>query len=138
MLSVEATHTFDLPIDEVWSYLGDFGNTSKWSGSPKEACVQEGDGIGALRTLTFADGTIIVDRLEEQTDYSYTYSVVSGPLPIESYRATMSVSSLDDSRTEFTWQGKFKAKGITDEQCIEFFRGVYAQGIEMMKKTLRS
>ena len=74
------------------SHRGDFGATGKWSGRPPEACMQNGEGIGALRTLTLANGQQIIDRLEGQSPMSYTYSIVSSPLPVASYTATMAVT----------------------------------------------
>ena len=52
LLTVTADHVFELPADALWGLIGDFGATGKWSGRPPEACVQTGEGIGALRTLT--------------------------------------------------------------------------------------
>ena len=136
MLTVVAEHVFQMPIDVLWAAIGDFGQTGKWSGRPAEACVQQGIGIGALRTLTIQDGRVIVDRLEAQTDTSYTYSIVSGPLPYKSYRATMAVEPVDAENTRFRWTGEFEAEGITDEKAIELTRNIYAMGIGMMRTTL--
>jgi hypothetical protein len=136
MLRVEAAHVFNLPADALWAILGDFGQTGKWSGRPPEACVQQGEGIGALRTLTIQDGRVIVDRLEAQTPTSYTYSVVSGPLPYASYRATMAVEAVDANSTRFTWTGEFEPLGISDEEALAFTRNVYASGIAMMRRTI--
>ena len=79
------------------SHRGDFGATGKWSGRPPEACMQNGEGIGALRTLTLANGQQIIDRLEGQSPMSYTYSIVSSPRPVASYTATMAVTSIDEN-----------------------------------------
>lgn len=133
---VTAEHVFDLPVDDLWALIGDFGDTGKWSGRPPEGCVQEGEGIGALRTLTLADGRVIVDRLEAQTANSYSYSIVTSPLPYKSYRATMAVASIDARSTRFTWTGEFEPLGMSDEEAIVFTRGVYAMGIGLMQKTL--
>jgi hypothetical protein len=136
MLRVEAEHVFALPVDTLWAILGDFGQTGKWSGRPPEACVQEGAGIGALRTLTIEDGRVIVDRLEAQTPHSYTYSVVSGPLPFKSYRATMAVEAIDANTSRFRWIGDFEPLGLSDDKTIAFLRNVYASGIAMMRRTI--
>jgi len=127
---------FDLPADEFWALIGDFGDTGKWSGRPPEGCVQEGEGIGALRTLTLADGRKIVDRLEAQTANSYSYSIVTAPLPYKSYRATMAVEPIDAVSSRFRWTGEFEPLGIGDEEAIAFTRSVYAMGIGLMQKTL--
>lgn len=68
MPTVKAQQAFLLPVDELWEILGEFGDTGKWSGRPKDACEQEGEGIGSLRTLILADGRTIVDRLEAQSE----------------------------------------------------------------------
>jgi hypothetical protein len=136
MPSVEAEHIFAVPIDQLWAILGDFGQTGKWSGRPPEACVQEGEGIGALRTLFIEDGRVIVDRLEAQGDYSYSYSIVSSPLPYTSYRATMAVEPVDAATTRFRWSGEFEPLGISEEQAIDFTRNVYAMGIGLMRRTI--
>jgi Polyketide cyclase / dehydrase and lipid transport len=136
MLTVEATQDFALPLDDLWDIIGDFGDTGRWSGRPPEACVQEGEGIGALRTLYIQDGREIVDRLEAQTDYSYSYSIVTSPLPYKSYRATMSVEPIDQGHSRFRWTGEFEPDGLSDADAIAFTQNVYNMGIAMMRRTI--
>jgi hypothetical protein len=136
MATVTAEHVFALPIGDLWAILGDFGKTGKWSGRPPEACVQEGDGIGALRSLYLDDGRVIVDRLEAQGDYSYSYSIVTSPLPYTRYRATMAVEPVDAANTRFRWTGEFEPLGIGEEEAIAFTRNVYAMGIGLMRRTI--
>ena len=137
MASVIVEQEFELTREQLWLYIGDFGDTGKWSGRPKEACVQEGDGIGSLRTLTIADGRIIVDRLEAESEFSYTYSVVSGELPYRNYRATMSAHALAGNKSLFRWEGHFEPLGMSEEECIEFTKKVYAMGIRMMQENIQ-
>jgi hypothetical protein len=131
---------FPLPAADLWALIGDFGDTGKWSGRPPEACVAQGKGIGALRTLTVQDGRVIVDQLEAQGEYYYSYSIamVPGtiPLPVTRYRATMSVAPLDAGHCTFTWSGLFEPHGIGDAEAVAFFEGVYRSGISMMRATL--
>jgi len=133
---VVTEHVFDLPVDDLWALIGDFGDSGKWSGRPPEGCVQEGEGIGALRTLTLADGRQVVDRLEGQTAHSYSYSIVTSPLPYKHYRATMAVAPIDATSSRFTWTGEFEPLGMSDEEGIAFTKSVYAMGIGLMQKTL--
>ncbi|WP_310541075.1 SRPBCC family protein [Phenylobacterium sp.] len=133
---VTVTHDFDLPTDDLWELIGDFGAMGKWSGRPPEACVQDGEGIGALRTLTLDDGRKIVDRLEAEGPYFYSYSIVSSPLPFSAYRATMSVEPIDTRSSRFTWRGEFQPKGMTDEDGVAFTKGMYDMGIGLMQRTL--
>jgi hypothetical protein len=140
MPTATITHIFPLPAAKLWAIIGDFGDTGKWSGRPPEACVADGIGIGALRRLTVADGRVIVDRLEAQGDYYYSYSIAMEPgtipLPVQNYRATMSVAPLDEACCTFTWSGLFDAQGISDADAVAFFEGVYRSGIAMMTATL--
>ena len=98
MATAEIRHIFPLSADQFWDLIGDFGDTGKWSGRPPEACLRSGRGVGALRTLTLADGRQIVDRLEAQGDKFMTYSIVTSPFPVVSYKATMAVSPLARNR----------------------------------------
>ncbi|QLC24631.1 SRPBCC family protein [Parasphingopyxis algicola] len=133
---VQVDHVFALPAGELWDLIGDFGDIGKWSGRPPEACVQEGEGIGALRTLTLEDGRTIIDRLEAQGKRSYSYSIVEAPLPYEYYRATMAVEPIDEGSSKLSWTGEFRPKGMTDERGEEFTRNMYLMGIGLMEKTL--
>lgn len=136
MLTVTAEHVFALPINDLWEILGDFGQTGKWTGRPPEACIQEGEGIGALRTLTLLDGREIVDRLEAQSEYSYSYSIVTSPLPFKRYRATMSVEPVDAGKSRFRWVGEFEPDGMSEDEAVAFTRNIYAMGIDLMRKTI--
>lgn len=136
MASVVVEHEFNVPAKLLWDLIGDFGNTGKWSGSPPEVCVQEGEGIGSIRTLTMPDGGKIVDRLDTLERFSYSYSILSSPLPFDSYSATFSVFSIDGERSKFVWAGRFEPSGISEEEGVEFFNQVYRRGINMMQKTL--
>lgn len=136
MTLATVTHHFAIPAARLWQLIGDFGDTGKWSGRPPEACVQDGEGIGALRTLHLADGRTIVDRLEAQGEYYYSYSIVTSPLPVRSYRATMSVAPLTEESCTFTWSGNIEPEGMTDEQAAAFFEGIYRSGIAMIDRTI--
>lgn len=136
MASAKIGHRFLVSAETLWSLIGDFGDTGKWSGRPPEACVQTGDGVGSLRTLTLADGRQIVDRLEDAGHHFYSYSIVTSPLPVRTYRATMAVAAVDASSCDFTWSGAFEPEGISDEAAIAFFENVYRSGISMIETAI--
>ena len=136
MATAEIRHIFPLSADQFWDLIGDFGDTGKWSGRPPEACLRSGRGVGALRTLTLADGRQIVDRLEAQGDKFMTYSIVTSPFPVVSYKATMAVSPLGPKSCEFSWSGEFEPSGQTDTQSVAFWENIYRSGIAMMERTI--
>jgi hypothetical protein len=51
------------PSDAVWQTVSDFSAVCKYS-VMVTSCTVEGEGVGAVRTSTYADGSMIVERLE--------------------------------------------------------------------------
>ena len=136
MSKVSVTADFEVSVDELWNLLGDFGDMNKWAGTDAGICTSEGEGVGALRTIVLPDGGEIVDRLEEETDLSYTYSIVTSPLPFSFYRATMTVSSLSDNTSRLVWSCDFEAKGLSESDATAFIENMYARGVARMRQAL--
>lgn len=136
MPQAKMVHVFPMPVQELWALIGDFGDTGRWSGRPREACVQEGQGIGSLRTLTLDDGRQIVDRLDAMGKNFYSYSIVSSPLPVSSYKATMAVTPIDETSSQLIWSGEFQPVGMSDVEAISFWENIYRMGIGLMEKTI--
>ncbi len=136
MAQAHVSHRFPISADALWALIGDFGDVGKWSGRPPEACIQDGEGIGALRTLTLADGGQIVDRLDAQGPYFYSYSIVTSPLPVKAYTATMAVAAIDDGTCELTWRGDVEPDGVSDAEAVALFEGFYRYGIALMEKRI--
>ena len=134
MAQGKVTHDFDVSADQLWELIGDFGDVEKWATSG--TCVQEGEGVGALRTLTRGDGRVIVDRLEEVGDRSYSYSIVESPLPFNRYLAKMEVIPTSNERCRLIWSSEFEPKGMSEDKATEYINGVYHWGIGMMIEAL--
>lgn len=136
MLTASVSRRFAIPADKLWDLIGDFGHMQKWTGGKPESCVQEGEGVGSLRRLTLVDGRVIVDCLEATAERSYTYSIVTSPLPYKSYRATMAAAAVGETTSDLTWTGEFEPLGLTDEEAIAATKGMYDYGISLMEKTI--
>ena len=115
MTQAKVIHDFDVSADQLWELIGDFGDVEKWSTSGG-TCVQDGEGVGALRTLTMADGRVVVDRLEEVGNRSYSYSIVESPLPFHTYRAKMEAKSTTGEKCQLIWSSEFEPKGMSGEE----------------------
>ncbi len=135
MTRAKVVHVFDESADQLWELIGDFGDMEKWSTGG--TCVQEGEGVGALRTITMDDGRVIVDRLEDFGGRHYSYSIVESPLPFHRYLAKMEVMPLSEEKCQLVWSSDFEPKGMSDEEAIEYIEGVYHWGISMMIETLK-
>jgi hypothetical protein len=134
--SQQAECEFDLSATDLWDLIGDFGDMEKWSGKSSGSCVAEGEGIGALRTITMRNGGEIVDRLDALGEFTYSYSIVTSPLPLKTYRATMTVEPLGDAKSKLTWSGEFEPAGISDEEARALVAGMYNYGIGLMNETV--
>jgi hypothetical protein len=118
--------------DAVWTKIGDFCGIAKWHPAI-EKCVLSTD--GKERTLSLKGGGTIVEKLEKRDDaaHSYTYSIVSGPLPVTNYMSTISVAAAGAGST-ITWSGKYDAKGASDADAKKAIDGVYQGGVDQLVK----
>jgi hypothetical protein len=118
--------------DAVWAKIGDFCGIGKWHPAI-EKCVLSAD--GKERTLSLKGGGTVVEKLEKRDDaaHSYTYSIVSGPLPVTNYMSTISVAAAGTGST-ITWSGKYDAKGASDADAKKTIDGVYQGGIDQLVK----
>lgn len=113
---------------EAWDLVGDFVGFIEAMGLPVES---EGDGVGALRTISSGPEPV-VERLEERDEEArrIVYSIVSGPLPVVNYRSTIQLAAAGAGRAALTWTGTFEpAPAVTEEKAARFVRAVYKSGI---------
>lgn len=104
------------PPDDVWKLVSDFGGMVEAFGMP---CTTEGpEGVGQLRTITMGEDQI-VERLEtlEPGDHRLQYSIVSAPLPVKDYVATMKLDDAGSGRTSLVWSAEFEPAGASVEDA---------------------
>jgi hypothetical protein len=119
-----------LSADALWAKIGDFCGISKWHPAI-EKCELSAD--GKTRTLSLKGGGTIVEALVKMDapGRSYTYSIVSGPLPVANYTSTISVAG-DGTGSMVTWAGKYDAKGASDADSKKAIDGVYDSGLKAL------
>ena len=112
--------------DAVWAKIGDFCGIAKWHPAI-EKCVLSAD--GKQRTLSLKGGGTIVEALENLDDagHAYTYTIISGPLPVANYHSTISVSP-DPKGSSLKWVGTYDAKGASDADAKKVIDGIYEAG----------
>ncbi|MCT9006806.1 SRPBCC family protein [Streptomyces rhizosphaerihabitans] len=135
-----ATTTASIDIaaspDRVWQLIGGFDSLPDWL--PYIPTSELSDG-GRLRRLVNEEGDVIVERLEafDNEARTYSYSILRAPFPVTGYRSTLSVhetSRQDTARVE--WSGTFTPDGISDDDAITLFHGIYTQGLTALIHTL--
>jgi hypothetical protein len=118
------------PPDAVWKKIGDFCGIKSWIPAVS-GCVISSD--GKQRTVSLKGGGEVVERLDnwDDTKRSYTYSILSGPLPVSDYRSTLSVLP-DGSGSAVNWHSTYQAKGVSDAEAQKLIDGIYQDGAKSL------
>jgi len=120
------TMTSSMSPEVLWKKIGDFCGIANWHPAI-EKCVLSAD--GKQRTLSVKGGGTIVETLENLDDanHAYTYTIISGPLPVANYHSTISVSA-DPKGSSVKWVGKYDAKGVSNADAKKVMDGIYEAG----------
>jgi hypothetical protein len=117
MAHVVVREEIDAPRDRLWGLVADFGNVGWIPGG--ESARTEGAGPGMVRILGMG-GAEIRECLESRDDAARTivYTIAQGlPLPLTDYRATMTVRSAGDRRSELEWSCTFTPAGVPEGEA---------------------
>jgi hypothetical protein len=90
MAQVIVSVTLAASAERVWDFIGGFQSLAEWSSSIKTSLSEH----GRVRRLKTTDGAVIAERLQSysEADKSYSYTIVSGPIPVKNYRSTLRVT----------------------------------------------
>lgn len=137
MAEVIVEDVIEASVDDVWAIMSDFGGVQRWS-SAIEKCEVEGEGVGAVRTLTMPGGLTLRERLEslDAPGHRFSYSIVEPtPLPLRGYLSTVTLRDRA-GRCAVDWRSRFEPAGVSEEQAQAMVRGIYTGGIAAVKKAL--
>lgn len=135
MPKVSMSTVINGPVDEVWNLLRDFNGLPKFVSAITKSTI-EGSGPGAVRTLVLAGGGLpVLEKLESLDDNAriLCYSIVTSPLPIDSYFATVELKELGPNKCELYWGSTFQLKGATEAEAVKIVEGVYVAAFEGLK-----
>jgi hypothetical protein len=134
MGEVHESITLDANAQRVWELIGQPGDIAEWA--PLDASSMEGD----IRVCTMpgVPGEIR-ERITRHSDEdrSYSYEIVSAPLPVSNYHSTISVSDADGG-SRVDWKGEFEpAEGTSDDDVVQMVAGVYRGGLDSLRAHLQ-
>ncbi|WP_299851640.1 SRPBCC family protein [uncultured Roseovarius sp.] len=119
----------DVSTQQAWNVVGDFCDIDDWHPAVSSCSLKVIDG-SLHRILNTTSGAEFVEkRIAVEPGLSYTYSIVSSPLPVENYIATLSVETLKS--TTITWEGRFKSDDPSMEDTIA---GIYESGLAAVEE----
>jgi len=116
--------------EKVWASVGDFCGIADWHPAVEKCVASTADG-DEVRTLSLKGGGTIEEELISRSDddMSYSYKILTSPLPVASYESTISVVPEGDG-TSIVWVGTFDAKGASDEDAVKTISGIYQAGVD--------
>ena len=125
------SETAEIGIDaapaDVWAVVGDFGGLLWMPGI--EACTFEGD----VRTISMM-GMEIKEQLKgrDDTARSIAYSIVEGPVPVDSHLATITVHDGAGGGSRVTWQVDIEPEGAA------MFKDIYQGALGALKEKVEA
>jgi hypothetical protein len=127
-----------MPADAIWQVISDFGATSQYLAGVV-SCTVEGEGVGARRTLTNAEGSTIVERLETLDGVAHwlNYALLTDT-PFRNCVTTMMVRELGQSRAELEWSATFEADGLPAEEARELLDAALAANCLALKQFMEA
>jgi carbon monoxide dehydrogenase subunit G len=127
-LDVSRSAQIAAPPAKVWATIGQFCGIGDWH-PVVEKCVASKVGGKNVRTLSLKGGGTLVEQEQSRSDAkrTYTYTILSGPLPVAGYRSTLTVAP-SGTGSKVTWVGHFKAAGAPDAKATEVIAGIYEAG----------
>ena len=134
MAKVKMSIDLGVSADKVWDLIGGFNALPDWHPAVEKSEI-EGEGTGSVRTLHLAGGGTIRERLEQIDDEGkvYSYSILSSPLPVMNYNATLRLRE-GESGCTVEWESDFQPSGAPEGDAVEVIRGVYQAGVDNLKK----
>ena len=134
MTKVSLSAKIGVSAERLWDMVGGFHSISDWHPAIEKCDIEE-DGKTTLRRLTLAGGGEIVERLEQSDDErSYSYSILSSPLPIDNYQSTIRVHEDEDGNTTVDWSSEFDSAGAPESEAVAIIEGIYSAGFDNLKK----
>jgi len=135
---IRVEHEIDAAADVVWPVISDFGGIDRFMPGLEKVEVQ-GQGVGAIRTVSTAGGGRIQERLEsfDPKARSFSYSLLPGAVPVQNYRATVKVAESGPGKSRVQWSARFDAPGMTEAQIAPLSKGMeqaYGASLDGVKK----
>ncbi len=73
-------------------------------------CAEVKEGNDTFRVLTLKDGGEIKEKRTSQSETSYGYKIVGGPLPVKDYMATFAVKPQGETDVKVEWVASFQRR----------------------------
>jgi hypothetical protein len=126
----------DASADAIWQVISDFGAACRYLVMVDD-CSVAGQGIGAQRTLTSTDGSMIVERLEtlDGAAHRLSYALLTDT-PFGNCLTTMSVHDVGPNQAEVAWSASFQPDGLPASEAAALLEGALETNCLALKQFL--
>jgi Polyketide cyclase / dehydrase and lipid transport len=113
------------PAPQVWAVVRNFNALPDWTAFVAESRIEQNmpaDQVGCIRNFVLKDGGKIRERLLALSDYdmSCTYTILTSPMGVENYFATLALIPITDSNTTFiSWKAEFDVSPEREDQVVQ-------------------
>jgi lactoylglutathione lyase len=144
MVRVFVSVPLEAPISAVWAVVRRFDGV-EWmpdvltTPAPIEGGLPA-DAVGAVRQLVLKEGVLREELVAfDDSQMSFTYKILDGPLPVKNYEATLKVVSITaTNQTLAIWEANFDSDGVPDEVSTSLIRDdVFATCLVTLNRQLK-
>lgn len=134
MAKVSSSTELPVSAKTVWAVIGNFNALPDWHPAVEKSELKKENG-STVRKLSLVGGGSIEEKLEQVDDKErrYTYTILSGPLPVSNYTATLKVRDSGNG-CSVEWSSEFEAKGAPESDAVAAISGIYEAGFENLKQ----
>lgn len=132
------TKKLNVPSEKVWDAVSKIGRLDVWF-PIIETCKVVGNGPGAIRYMTVADGGGDIKDTIEEVDFKnmrLIYLRPISPFPVTRYKGTVEVFKSYDGLGVVVWTVEFESKPEDSASLAELVKGAIGAGIDGMEKDL--
>jgi len=127
-------------VETVWKKLSKITKLD-WLEEQKSSkfLSQKKYGVGAIRLISFEDGSDIEEHVVEwSTKKGFSYIVITG-LPLLAYLATISMKKVSSGRVKVTWQSYFVSDKKKKEflEFSKFLNQFYTKSLHNLKSNIQ-
>lgn len=145
MAEIYRSDVIGAPAERVWAIIRDFNALPLWTPFVVESRIEGGrasDQIGCVRNFRLRDGGEIRERLLvlDDDDFQCRYSILSSPMSVENYRATLRLWPVVREGTCFAeWSATFDCPPHEEPALVrQIGDGVFAAALAHLRKRYRS
>jgi hypothetical protein len=139
MAEVRVTEELPVPAAKVWDLVRDFGGARRWLGGMVQKLELEGEGVGAIRTITLPGDVELHEQLKslDEEAMRFTYAIVrESPLPVSDYVASFQAIETGPDTCRIEWGSSFEPVGLAEADVEPIIEGIYTSGIAALRQTL--